>query len=255
MGEQVRRRVLVTGGSRGIGRAVVERMAAAGDTVVATARSAASLEALGEEAAARGWQLQTAVCEVSDEAAVAALVEAAGPFEVVVANAGVAAAAPLERTSREDLDTQLAVNTVGVFTVLKATVPAMRERGFGRVVVVASTAGVTGAPYTSAYTASKHAAVGLVRATASELAGSGVTVNAVCPTYVDTDMTRETIQRIAERTRRSLDDAEAALLERVPLGRLVACEEVADAVAYLAGELAAPINGQTLILDGGGMLR
>lgn len=246
------RRALVTGGSRGIGRAVVERLAADGYDVIATARNTNSLDFLEVEAAAEGWSVSSATCDVTDERAVHRLAEERGPFDLVVANAGMASAAPLHRTTAADLDAALAVNAAGVFHTLHATVPTMKERGWGRAVVIASTAGVAGAPYTSAYTASKHAAVGLVRAVASEVAGSEVTVNAVCPTYVDTEMTAATIRRIADRTHRSADEARQALLENVPLGRLVSPAEVAAAVAYLCSELAAPINGQTLILDGGG---
>ena len=246
------RRALVTGGSRGIGRAVVERLARDGASVVAAARTPASLEAVASAAAEHGWDVRTATCDVTVQEAVARLVAHQGPFDVAVANAGVSIAAPLARTSAADLEQQWRVNTVGVFTVLKTTLPAMRERGWGRVVVVASTAGVTGARYTSAYTASKHGAVGLVRAAAAEVAGSGVTVNAVCPTYVDTEMTRRSLERIAQRTGRSLDEARTALLGRIPLGRFVTVDEVAAAVAYLASDVAAPINGHTLILDGGG---
>ena len=246
------RRALVTGGSRGIGRAIVERLAADGHEVVATARNASSLQLLEVDAATQGWTIASAACDVTDDHAVDRLVLDHGPFDLVVANAGMASAAPLHRTTTEDLQLALAVNAAGVFNTLHATVPGMQERGWGRVVVVASTAGVTGAPYTSAYTASKHAAVGLVRAVASEVAGSAVTVNAVCPTYVDTDMTAATIDRIAERTGRTVDEASDALLAQVPLGRLVHPDEVAAAVAYLCSEAAAPINGQTLILDGGG---
>lgn len=245
------RRALVTGGSRGIGRAIVERLAADGVEVVATARSARSLHVLEIDAATQGWGVSTAVCDVTDEVAVARVVEEHGPFDIAVANAGIAGSAPLHRTTTADLEAALAVNTVGVFRVLHATVPRMSERGWGRAVVVASTAGVTGAPYTSAYTASKHAAVGLVRSIASEVTGSGVTVNAVCPSYVDTDMTTATVDRIAERTGRSAEEARDVLLEQVPLGRLVRPEEVAAAVAYLCSDDGAPVNGQTLILDGG----
>jgi NAD(P)-dependent dehydrogenase (short-subunit alcohol dehydrogenase family) len=200
----------------------------------------------------QGWGVATAVCDVTDEGAVAGVVDEHGPFDIAVSNAGIAASAPLKRTGTADLEAALAVNAVGVFRVLHATVPTMSERGWGRAIVIASTAGVIGAPYTSAYTASKHAAVGLVRSIASEVAGSGVTVNAVCPSYVDTDMTTTTIDRIAERTGRTAEEARDALLEHVPLGRLVRAEEVAAAVAYLCTDDAAPVNGQTLILDGGG---
>jgi NAD(P)-dependent dehydrogenase (short-subunit alcohol dehydrogenase family) len=130
--------------------------------------------------------------------------------------------------------------------------PGMVERGGGRIVTVASRAGVAGGRYTSAYTASKHAAVGLMRAVAAEVVGTGVTANAVCPTFVRTDMTSESVRRIVERTGRSESDAEAALASASPLGRLLEPDEVAFAVAFLAAPEAGAINGQTLILDGGG---
>jgi NAD(P)-dependent dehydrogenase (short-subunit alcohol dehydrogenase family) len=129
----------------------------------------------------------------------------------------------------------------------------MRERDRGRIVVVASVAGLVGAPYIAGYTASKHAAVGLVRAAAAEVAGSGVTVNAVCPGFVDSDMTDRTVARIAETTGRSPEDARASLERMQPLGRLVTPQEVAAAVGWLCSDLAAPVNGQTIVLDGGGV--
>lgn len=247
-----RRRALVTGGSRGIGRAVVEHLAAQDVEVVALARDPEPLAALAADAAQAGWTVRTTTGDAGDDVAVREVVAAHGPFDLVVANAGVASSASLTRTTRADLDRHLAVNAGGVFSLLQATVPVMRERGWGRAVVVASTAGVTGAPYTSAYTASKHAAVGLVRAIAREVAGTGVTVNAVCPTFVDSDLTDASLTRIAETTGRSVDEARAALLATIPLGRLVTVTEVAAAVGYLCSDAAAPVNGQTLILDGGG---
>jgi NAD(P)-dependent dehydrogenase (short-subunit alcohol dehydrogenase family) len=132
-------------------------------------------------------------------------------------------------------------------------VPGMRERGRGAIVTVASTAGRVGTPYTSAYTASKHAAVGLVRAVASELAGTGVRVNAVCPTFVRTDLTARTIARIVEATGRSRADSEQTLANLTPLGRLLAPDEVADAVVFLASDAATAITGQALVIDGGGI--
>ena len=226
------RRVLVTGGTRGIGAAIAARFAAAGDDVVAVGR---------------------ADCDVSDEAAVAALFERVGPVDVLVNNAGVSSSAPVERTTLAEWDAQLAVNATGVFLCTRAALPAMVERDSGRIVTVASTAGVTGARYTAAYTASKHAAVGLTRAVATELAGTGVTANAVCPTFVRTDMTTDSVRRIIERTGRSAQEAEAVLAAASPLRRWLEPDEVAFAVAFLAAPEAGAINGQTLILDGGGI--
>jgi NAD(P)-dependent dehydrogenase (short-subunit alcohol dehydrogenase family) len=161
-----------------------------------------------------------------------------------------AQSAPLQRTSLEDWNRHLAVNATGVFLCLRAVVPDMRTRDRGRVIVIASTAGLRGGRYISAYTASKHAAVGLVRASAAEVAGSNVTVNAVCPGYVRTAMTERSVQRIMATTGR---DREQALLSLTgSSGRLIEPSEVAGAVAYLCGEQAAAINGQTLVIDGGG---
>jgi NAD(P)-dependent dehydrogenase (short-subunit alcohol dehydrogenase family) len=192
-------------------------------------------------------------CDVTDEAAVAAFFAPLGPVDVLVNNAGVSASAPLPRTTIEDWRGQLDVNATGAFLCTRAVLPAMLERDRGRIVTVASTAGVAGARYTAAYSASKHAAVGLMRAVAAEVAGSGVTANAVCPAFVRTEMTRRSVERIAAKTGRSETDAEAALAAAAPLGRLLEPEEVAFAVAFLAAPEAGALNGQTLILDGGGI--
>ncbi len=224
--------VVVTGGTRGIGRAVAERFEAAGEQVVA----------LGRE-----------TCDVTDEAAVAAAFERIGRVDVLVNNAGVSSSAPLARTSLEDWRAQMDVNATGAFLCTRAVLGGMLERGSGRVVTVASTAGRAGARYTAAYTASKHAAVGLMRAVAAELAGTGVTANSVCPAFVRTDMTRRSVERIAAVTGRDEAAAETALASSSPLGRLLEPQEVAFAVAFLAVAEAGAINGQTLILDGGGI--
>jgi NAD(P)-dependent dehydrogenase (short-subunit alcohol dehydrogenase family) len=226
----VSRVVVVTGGTRGIGRAVVERFAA--DRVVALGR---------------------ADCDVTDEAAVAATFERVGPVDVLVNNAGISGSAPLARTTLDDWRAQMDVNATGAFLCTRAVLPGMLERGSGRIVTVASIAGRAGARYTAAYTASKHAAVGLMRAVAAEVAGTGVTANAVCPAFVRTDMTRGSVERIVATTGRDEASAEAALAEAAPLGRLLEPEEVAFAVAFLAAAEAGAINGQTLILDGGGI--
>jgi NAD(P)-dependent dehydrogenase (short-subunit alcohol dehydrogenase family) len=241
----VTRVVVVTGGGKGIGRAVVERFASAGDQVVAVGRDR---EALQATAAA-----ETDVCDVTDEEAVTALFERVGRVDVLVNNAGAAASAPLGRTTLDDWRAVLDVNATGAFLCTRAVLGGMIERDEGRIVTVASTAALVGVRYTAAYTASKHAAVGLMRAAAAEVAGTGVTANAVCPTYVRTEMTERSIARIVSTTDRSEEEAEAALIASSPLGRLLEPDEVAFAVAFLAAPEAAAVNGQALVLDGGGI--
>jgi NAD(P)-dependent dehydrogenase (short-subunit alcohol dehydrogenase family) len=228
----VSRLVVVTGGEGGIGRAIAARFEALGDEVLAPGR---------------------AECDVTDEASVAAFFERAGAVDVLVNNAGMGESAPLELTTLESWRAHLEVNATGAFLCTRAVVGAMRERGRGAVVTVASTAGRAGAPYTAAYTAAKHAAVGLMRAAAAELAGTGVTANAVCPTFVETAMTERSVANIAERTGRSPDEGRAALAAVSPLGRLLDPDEVAAAVVWLASPEAAGISGQTLVIDGGGI--
>lgn len=247
------RRALVTGGSRGIGRAVVERLAAGGLSVVAVGRDAAALDDVAATADRHGWHVETASCDITDEAEVTDLFARVGPIDVLVPNAGVSASAPVHRTTLDDWNRQLRVNATGVFLAVRAALPAMRERDRGRVVVVASVAAFHGARYISAYAASKHAALGFVRSAAAEVAGSGVTVNAVCPGYVDSDMTDRSVATIAARTDRDAAAARAFLERQQPLGRLVSPSEVAAAVAFLASDEAAAINGQTIVLDGGGI--
>jgi NAD(P)-dependent dehydrogenase (short-subunit alcohol dehydrogenase family) len=231
-GVGVSRVVVVTGGTRGIGRAVADRFTAAGDDVIALGR---------------------ADCDVTSEDEVAACFDRIGAVDVLVNNAGVSASADVARTTLDDWRAQIDVNATGAFLCTRAVLAGMRERDRGRIVTVASTAGLEGAKYTAAYTASKHAAVGLMRAVASEVAGSGVTANAVCPAFVRTDMTAASVQRIVERTGRSATQTEDAIAAMTPLGRLLEPEEVAFAVAFLAAPEAAAINGQTLVLDGGGI--
>jgi NAD(P)-dependent dehydrogenase (short-subunit alcohol dehydrogenase family) len=223
----VSRVVVVTGGTRGIGAAVAKRFEAAGDRVTALGR---------------------ADCDVTNEDRVAEVFERIGDVDVLVNNAGVSASADLARTTLDDWRAQVGVNATGAFLCTRAVLPRMRERDRGRIVTVASTAGLEGAKYTAAYTASKHAAVGLMRAVAAEVAGTGVTANAVCPGFVRTDMTRQSVERIAAATGRSESEAEAAVAAMSPLGRLLEPEEVAFAVAFLAASEAAAINGQTLVL-------
>ncbi len=166
---------------------------------------------------------------------------------MLVNNAGVAESAPLARTTLDSWRAHLDVNATGAFLCTRAVITGMRERGRGAIVTVASTAGLEGAPYVAAYTAAKHAAVGLMRVAAAELEGTGVTANAVCPAFVDTPMTDRTVANIAAKTGRSPDEARAAL------GPLLDPDEVAAAVVRLASPEAAGISGQTLVIDGGGV--
>lgn len=242
---------VVTGGSRGIGRAVVHRLAAQGWAVVAVGRDAAALAATS--ASAPSGEVVGRTCDVTDEDAVAALFDGLGPVDVLVNNAGVSTAAPLARTTLADWEHQLGVNATGAFLCTRAVLSGMRARDHGRIVTVASTAGLTGAPYIAGYAASKHAAIGLMRVTAAEVAGSGVTANAVCPSFVRSDMTERSVERIMEATDRSAEEALDALLASTPLGRLIEPEEVAAAVAYLCGAEAGALNGQTIVIDGGAL--
>ena len=225
------RTIVVTGGTKGIGKAIAERFEAAGDRVIGVGRD---------------------TCDVTNEEQVTALFERVGAVDVLVNNAGLAQGAPLARTTLEAWRDHLDVNATGAFLCTRAVVGGMIERGDGRIVTVASTAGLRGARYTAAYTAAKHAAVGLMRAVAAEVAGTGVTANAVCPAWVRTDMMRRAVERIVATTDRTEDQAEAALVAQMPLGRALEPEEVAFAVAFLASPEAVAINGQTLVLDGGG---
>ena len=246
------RRAVVVGGSRGIGRAVVTRMAADGFRVLATGRDAAALERLQHDLAADGVTIDTAVADATDEDAARDLASRAGDTDALVYNAGASLAAPLARTELDAWEHLLRVNATGAFLALRAFVPGMVARGTGRAVVVASTAAVSGSPYISAYSAAKHAVLGLVRSVAAEVAGRGVTVNAVCPHFVRSDMTDESIARIQRATGRDADAARAELERSSRLGRLIEPDEVAAAVAMLASEPTGTLNGQALVIDGGG---
>jgi NAD(P)-dependent dehydrogenase (short-subunit alcohol dehydrogenase family) len=220
------RTVVVTGGKRGIGAAI--SAAFAGENVVA---------------------LSSADMDVTDEAAVASVLGAL-EVDVLVNNAGVSDSASVLKTSLAQWQRQLDVNATGAFLCTRTVLDGMLRRGYGRIVTVASVASHAGSRYTSAYTASKHAVLGFTRAVAAEVAGTNVTCNAVCPTYVRSDMTGATIARINRRTGR---DGEAALIAMTALGRLVEPDEVAFAVRFFASEEASAINGQSLIIDGGGV--
>ncbi|MCA9525213.1 MAG: SDR family oxidoreductase [Myxococcales bacterium] len=245
--------VLVTGASRGIGAAIAQGLAEDGHKVAFAARNPADVQ---DKAKWLGGM--TVPLDVADPASVAAAVaqvEATlGPIDVLVNNAGVALSAPFARTTAADWAQTLAVNLTGSFHVTQAVVPGMQARGFGRLVFIASNAGLTGYAYTAAYCASKHGVVGLMRALAVELAKHGVTSNAICPGFVETDMARASIDRIMETTGRTEEEARAALAGLSPQRRLIQVEEVVHAVRALLPASARGINGQAIAVDGGQVL-
>jgi NAD(P)-dependent dehydrogenase (short-subunit alcohol dehydrogenase family) len=245
---------VVTGGGRGIGAATARALADAGFSVVVAARSRDQIERQRAELLALGHEAKAIVCDVTSEASVEALSREAaevGPVAVLINNAGAAASMPVARTSLEDWNRLIAVNATGAFLCTRAFLPGMLGRKWGRVVNVASTAGLNGGKYLAAYSAAKHALVGLTRSAAAEVAGTGVTVNAVCPNFVDTEMTAETLARIVAKTGRTREDALAAALASAGQTRLIPAEEVAAAIVALAtADGAHPPNGEALILDG-----
>jgi NAD(P)-dependent dehydrogenase (short-subunit alcohol dehydrogenase family) len=252
------RTAVVTGGGRGIGAAVARELAARGAAVLVAARTHGEVEAVAAALRAGGHAAHAATCDVTDPASVRALAAAAaqalGRVDILVNNAGIATSAPVRAISLEDWNRVLAVNATGTFLCAQAFVAGMVARRWGRIVNVASVAGRTGAPYIAAYAASKHAVLGFTRSLAAEVARDGVTVNAVCPGYVETDMTRESVRRVVEKT----GLGEAAAIEKIralsPQHRLLDPDEVAYAVAALCHERARGINGQAIVIDGGGLL-
>ena len=252
------RGAVVTGGGRGIGAATARALADAGASVVVAARTPGEIERVAAELELHGKPGLAITCDVTDAAAVGALRDAAeerfGGVDILVSNAGVATSAPLAKISLEEWERLFAVNTTGAFLCAQAFAPKMAERGWGRIVHVASVAGRTAAPYIAAYASTKHALVGLTRALAAEMAARGVTVNAVCPGFVDTAMTDESVERIVRRTGLGADDARGRIVAMNPQGRLIEPEEVAFLIACLCDERARGVNGQTLGIDGGGFL-
>lgn len=246
------RTALVTGGGRGIGRAVAERLAREGARVVVAGRTEAELEEVAGLLEGGGVALRLDVGDRADVArALPLLREKVGHVDILVNNAGVAESAAYHATPDEMWDRMLAVNVTGAFALCRALIPPMVERGYGRVVNVASNAGLTGYAYSTAYCASKHAMVGMTRAIALEIARSEVTINCVCPGWVETRMTEETLARIEAKTGRPRAEAKRTLEAMSPQRRLVQPEEVAAVVAMLVSPEARSVHGQAIPIDGG----
>jgi NAD(P)-dependent dehydrogenase (short-subunit alcohol dehydrogenase family) len=224
------KRAVVTGGSRGIGAAIVRALEGHGAKVTSVHR---------------------ATVDVADADAVARAFERIGPSDILINSAGAASSASFVKTDRELWRRMIAVNLDGTFHCMQAVLPGMVKSGWGRIVNIASTAGLVGYRYVSAYCAAKHGVIGLTRAVALEVAANGVTVNAVCPGYTDTDMVRETIARIVERTERTSEQALADIVSHNPQGRLVRPDEVANTAVWLCLPGSESITGQAIAVAGG----
>jgi len=244
------RRAVVTGASRGIGAAIAVRLAEAGAQTVLIGRDANALA----KQATRISNSQSVICDVTDAAQVEkrfAELLARGPVDILVNNAGAAASAPFVKTNDEMLERMLSVNLGSAFRCSRAVIPAMLARGHGRIVNISSIAGLRGYPYVTAYVAAKHALVGFTRALAMEVIRKGITVNAVCPGYTDTDLVRDAASAISEKTGRSPDDVVHEMIRTNPQGRLIRPEEVAETVAWLCGPETDSITGQAIAVAGG----
>lgn len=250
---------VVTGGGRGIGAAIARELASLGARLTLMGRTQATLD--GTAASLReaaGAEVDTAVVDLtrpeSIEAAFAEIKEAGegeGGVSILVNNAGTAASAPLARETLAQWDAMMALNATAAFLCCRAVLPGMTKAGAGRIVNVASTAGLKGYAYVSAYCASKHALIGMTRALALETARAGITVNAVCPGYTETDMLNESVDNIISKTGRTPEEAKAALASHNPQGRLIQPEEVAGMVGWLCLPGQGSVTGQSLVIAGG----
>lgn len=255
------RTAFITGGGRGIGRAIAVLFAREGARVFVVARTTSEVERVAAEirAASGDAAVAHAVCDVADSQSVAHAFQEANEFfgrgpDILVNNAGIAESAKITDSTDQFWQRHLAVNLSGTFYCMRGALPEMVGRGWGRIINIASIAGKTGAPYIAAYSASKHGVLGLTRSVALEVATKGVTVNAVCPGYVDTDMTTRAIENIEAKTGRSAAESLASIKRMSPQNRLVTSEEVAALALLLASEDGRGITGQAINVDGGSLL-
>jgi len=245
---------VVTGGGQGIGAAVAHALAAEGAAVVVAARRSDRIESVATEIRGAGGKAWAVHCDVTDAASVNDLAKAAarhaGAIDILVNNAGVAHSAPLVKTTLDDWNRVLAVNATGTFLCTRAFISGMLERKRGAIVNVASVAGLAGARYIAAYAAAKHAVIGLTESVAAEVEGTGVTCNAVCPGFVDTEMTQESVERVVAKTGKAADEALSAMLASASQQRLITPDEVAQAVLALCDTHGRRPNGTAVTIAG-----